>query len=66
MDEKKRYREFTITPGLKGFKVKIGCSECYFTNVHTLSAAISDYLIDPQGYEKDTLAMDHRHSSPKD
>jgi len=34
--ERKRYREFTVTPGMCGFKVKIGCSEAYFSSAGDL------------------------------
>ncbi len=51
-DERKRYREFTVTPGLTGFKVRIGCSELYFSNTSALIAEIHNYLNDPQKTER--------------
>lgn len=38
------YRKFTITPGMCGFKVEMGCSELYFGHVSALKAAINSYL----------------------
>ena len=46
-EERKSYREFTVTPGMVGFKVKIGCSEAYFGNATDLKNALSEYLDDP-------------------
>lgn len=42
-----RYKEFTVTPGMRGFKVKIGCAELYFGDTQTLLEAIRLYLQDP-------------------
>jgi hypothetical protein len=61
--DRPRYREFTVTPGMCGFKVKIGCSEAYFEDVFRLGRAISDYLIDPQGVEKCFLGNDIRYNT---
>lgn len=58
--ERKKYREFTVTPGVTGFKVKIGCSEVYFSDARVLAAAINDYLSDPQRTEQDFLRTDIR------
>jgi hypothetical protein len=55
-----RYREFTVTPGLRGFKVKIGCSEVYFGDAMALCASISAYLHDPRGVEKEYQSKDIR------
>lgn len=61
MDEdKKRYREFTVTPGMNGFKVKIGCSELYFSTAQELANAITAYLNDPQGTEQFYQQADQR------
>jgi hypothetical protein len=61
--ERKRYREFTVTPGLRGFKVKIGCSEVYFADAIFTADAITDYLTNPQGTERKFLTMDIRLNS---
>jgi len=58
--EKKMYREFTVTPGIAGFKVKIGCSEVYFGGTESLGRAIVVYLNDPQGVEKEFINADQR------
>ena len=58
--EKKMYREFTVTPGIAGFKVKIGCSEVYFGGTESLGRAILVYLNDPQGVEKEFINADQR------
>lgn len=58
--EGKRYREFTVTPGITGFKVKIGCSEVYFSEASGLSLAITSYLSNPQAAEKEFLGRDMR------
>ena len=58
--EKKMYREFTVTPGIAGFKVKIGCSEVCFGDAESLGRAISVYLNDPQGVEKEFVNADQR------
>jgi hypothetical protein len=50
--ERPRYREFTVTPGLCGFKVKIGCSELYFEDVVQLGQHIANYLENPQKTER--------------
>jgi hypothetical protein len=50
--DRKRYREFIVTPGLCGFKVKIGCSEVYFATAQQLGGAITDYLLDPDTTER--------------
>jgi hypothetical protein len=58
--EPKRYREFTVTPGMCGFKVKIGCSEAYFSTAPQLSDAIAEYLFDPQGTTDKMISGDIR------
>lgn len=68
MDQKEeikvpRYREFTVTPGVCGFKVKIGCSELYFSDIRVLSDAITEYLLNPQRTEELYLSRDKRLSS---
>jgi hypothetical protein len=62
MDEqnKKKYREFTVTPGMVGFKVKIGCSEAYFGDKDGVRQAICNYLNDPEEAEKFYLGLDMR------
>lgn len=60
-DGRKRYREFKVTPGLRGFKVVIGCCEVYFDSVQELGQAINSYLYDPQGTEEKMLANDQRY-----
>ena len=50
--ERKRYREFTVTPGFCGFKVRIGRSEAYFGSVDNLVTAIENYLQNPQATER--------------
>ena len=62
-----KYREFTVTPGIAGFKVRIGCSEAYFGDVWQLVNKITEYLNDPAGVEKQMLADDQRFSAtPQD
>lgn len=56
----KKYRSFTVEPGLAGFKIKIGCSEAYFCNAEECKVAISEYLDDPQGAEERILSEDCR------
>jgi hypothetical protein len=51
-EERSSYREFIVTPGIVGFKVRIGCSEAYFGNKDDLRQAICNYLNDPQTEEK--------------
>ena len=58
----KKYREFTVTPGMAGFKVKIGCSEVYFGDAKALDLAISAYLKDPEAMEKKMTAGDIRNN----
>jgi hypothetical protein len=58
--ERKRYREFTVTPGICGFKVRIGCSEAYFQSASQVGSAITDYMLDPQGTERKYLNVDIR------
>ena len=60
----KKYREFTVTPGMAGFKVKIGCSEVYFGDAKSLDLAISAYLKDPEAMEKKMTAGDIRNRQP--
>jgi hypothetical protein len=55
-----QYREFTVTPGITGFKVKIGCSEAYFSSAEQLSTAIVAYLADPHGTERLYMTKDIR------
>jgi hypothetical protein len=55
-----RYREFTVTPGMYGFKVKIGCSELYFSTPEQLSNAIAIYLKTPDVSENFFRDHDHR------
>jgi len=43
--EKKVYREFTVTPGIVGFKVKMGCTEASFGDAESLGMVIVEYLI---------------------
>ena len=57
----KKYREFTVTPGMAGFKVQIGCSEVYFGDAKALDLAISAYLKDPEATEKKMTDGDMRH-----
>jgi hypothetical protein len=64
VESRKRYREFTVTPGLCGFKVRIGCSEAYFCLVGDLVKAIVDYLLDPQGTERKFQNEDIRLAPP--
>ena len=59
-----KYREFTVTPGIAGFKVRIGCSEAYFSDVWQLVNKITEYLNDPAGVEKQMLTDDQRFSVP--
>jgi hypothetical protein len=65
MDEqnKKTYREFTVTPGMVGFKVKIGCSEAYFGDKDGVRQAICNYLNDPEEAEKFYLGLDMRNQA---
>jgi len=58
--DRPRYREFTVTPGLRGFKVRIGCSEAYFSNADHALAAIQAYMRDPQRTEINVLGGDIR------
>jgi hypothetical protein len=59
-EERPRYREFTVTPGVCGFKVKIGCSEAYFKTALELADAIHLYLADPRGAERRFMSQDIR------
>jgi hypothetical protein len=47
-----KFRSFEVIPGLSGFKVKVGCSEAYFSTAHELKRAISLYLTNPQAVEE--------------
>ena len=58
--KRRRYREFTVTPGMCGFKVRIGCCELYFDDAGALAAEITDYLDDPQQVERKFLENDAR------
>jgi hypothetical protein len=49
---KMKYREFTVTPGMVGFKVSIGCRDAYFGDKDSVGKAIVDYLNDPQRVEE--------------
>jgi hypothetical protein len=60
--DRPRYREFTVTPGLCGFKVKIGCSEAYFGGAADLLNAIEKYMDDPQKTERRFMSNDIRFS----
>jgi len=42
----------TITPGVRGFVVQIGCQVCGFSNVQDLREALNEYLGDPEGCER--------------
>ena len=57
---RKTYREFTVTPGMSGFKVKIGCSEVYFTTAEKCALAVHGYLLNPQETEKLYQSTDQR------
>jgi hypothetical protein len=57
---KKMYREFTVTPGMVGFRVKIGCSEAYFGDAPSCLEAIDSYLKDPQETERQYQQDDQR------
>jgi hypothetical protein len=56
-----KYREFTVTPGLVGFKVKIGCTEAYFGDKDSVGKAIAAYLNDPVATENEYLKSDMRN-----
>lgn len=49
-----------MTPGLCGFKVKIGCSELYFSGAGALAAEIQNYLADPQETKLKFQSADNR------
>ena len=57
----KRYRNFTVTPGIVGFSVQMGCTLAFFGDAADLSAAICNYLTDPEGTEKRFLEADRRY-----
>lgn len=59
--ERLRYREFTVTPGMVGFKVKIGGSETYFSDAGSLAVAIGEYLEDPDDIEARYRQKDQRY-----
>jgi len=42
-------RVITITPGVRGFVVQIGCQVCGFSNVQDLREALNEYLSDLRG-----------------
>jgi hypothetical protein len=56
-----KFRPFEVIPGLSGFKVKIGCSEAYFSTAHELKKAISLYLTNPQAVEEAYMKGDLRY-----
>jgi hypothetical protein len=56
-----KFRPFEVIPGLSGFKVKIGCSEAYFSTAHELKKAISLYLTNPQAVEEAYVKGDLRY-----
>jgi hypothetical protein len=58
-----KFRSFEVSPGLSGFKVKIGCSEAYFSTAHELKKAISLYLTNPQAVEESYMKGDLRYGS---
>ena len=60
MEDRKWYRTFTVTPGLAGFEVKIGCSKVYFSNARECANEIMRYMQSPQETEKDYQGSDHR------
>lgn len=45
-------RAFTVTPGVKGFVVQIGCQVAGFSNANDLLLSITEYLNDPDGMEE--------------
>jgi hypothetical protein len=53
-----KYRNFSVTAGLRGFKVAIGCKEAYFSTVTEMEKAIHDYLENPEETEKKFLEGD--------
>jgi hypothetical protein len=58
-----KFRPFEVVPGLSGFKVKVGCSEAYFSTAHELKRAISLYLTNPQAVEESYMKGDLRYGS---
>jgi hypothetical protein len=60
MTESKKYRTITIVPGLKGFKVMVGCVEIYLTTYHELLEHLKEYFQDPPCKEKEMLEKDQR------
>jgi hypothetical protein len=59
-----KFRPFEVTPGVSGFKVRVGCSELYFSTPHELKKAISLYLTNPVAVEEAYLKKDIRYSGP--
>jgi hypothetical protein len=55
-----QFREITITPGVSGFKVKIGCSEVYFSGWNDLLCELTKYYKNPHKTEEYYLLCDHR------
>ena len=59
-EERSLYREFTVTPGMVGFKIRIGCSELYFGDASSCLEAISGYMKTPQATERRYQRDDQR------
>jgi hypothetical protein len=59
----KRYRDLKIVPGIRGFKVSVGCTELYFTNYQELLEALRGYFEEPVVQEQRYLDHDLRYGS---
>jgi hypothetical protein len=57
---RKKYRDILITPGMVGFKVKIGCAELYYANPKTLLKDLVRYLREPDITTREFLSKDQR------
>ena len=45
-------REFTVTSGVRGFCVRIGCQIAGFSTKEDLLVALTEYITDPEATEK--------------
>jgi hypothetical protein len=59
-------RQFTVSKGLMGYVVNIGCQTCGFTTKEELIYAITDYINDPKGMEKKYYSDRYRISKGLD
>jgi lipopolysaccharide/colanic/teichoic acid biosynthesis glycosyltransferase len=62
--QKDRWRAFSVTPGIVGWKIVIGCTEAYFGSAEDCRMAIDQYLTRPRSTEEIYMQNDQRFNGP--